>query len=698
MKEFKPQDIRNLAVIGHGSTGKTSLVEAMLFNGKMISRLGKVNEGNTVTDYDPCEIDKKVSLSSAFVHTEWGNSKINLADTPGYGDFISDSRAVLRGMDIGLLIVCAVSGVEVQTEKLWRFLNELEKPRAIFINKLNRDNISLEKTIDNLNDNLAGTSLAVITMPIGTGQNFKGIIDLLQMKAYTYAADGSGIPTIGDIPSELQDEAQTYREKLVESVAESDDNLLEKFLEEGELSEHEIQAAIKDGIINCTLTPVFCGSADNNMGVSVLLDHIIDFLPSPVDMPPVSLSKPNSDEETSLACDPNGPFSALVVKTVVDVYAGKLSILRVFRGTVSSDNSIYNVTKEISERNGGLALLQGKEHPSVKNIVAGDLAAILKLDKTGTGDSLGDKKNPLLHPPIKFTQPAISFAVRPKSKSDDEKLSSSLSKIIDEDPTLHIHRDEETHELLISGMGHQHIEVALEKMQRKFHIEVELELPHVPYRETIRGKTEVQGRYKKQSGGRGQYGDTWLRIEPLESGKGFEFVNEIVGGAIPRNFIPAVEKGLIDAMKKGPLAGFPVVDLRITLYDGSYHNVDSSEMAFKVAASMGFKKGVMQSEPVLLEPVMNMHIEAPGDYMGAIMGDISQRRGRVQDTVIRGKNQGVEAQVPLAEVLDYAPDLKSMTSGRGSYTMEFSHYSQMPAHLAQKVIDDAKIEHEHEEH
>ncbi len=698
MKEWKPSEIRNIAVIGHGGSGKTSLVEALLFNGKMTSRLGKVQDGNTVTDFDPIEIKKQVSLSSSFAYTEWKSRKINLADTPGYGDFISDARAVLRGMDVGLLMINAASGVEVQTEKLWRFLNELKKPRAIFINKLNRENTSVEQILENINETLPETSKALINIPLGAAEKFNGIVDLISMKAHVYKLDDSGEFEITDIPEEMLATVKSYHEKLVEAVAESDDKLIEKYFETGDLSEEEILNGIESGIVNCTLTPIFCGAADHNIGIANLMDHIIDFLPPPTDLPPQAGRNPQNDEELSFACDESQPFSGLVVKTMVDIFAGKITIIRVFSGSLNAEGNVYNVTRNVDERIGGLVLLQGKDHPAIKKVAAGDIAAIIKLNKTSTGDTLGDKKNPLVYPPIEFPEPAIAFAVKPKSKADDEKLTSSLSRIIDEDPTLHIHRDEETHELLISGMGQQHIEVALEKMKRKFNIDVILDLPHVPYRETIKKKVEVQGKYKKQSGGRGQYGDTWLRLEPLPKGSGFQFVNEITGGAIPRGYIPAVEKGLVEAMKKGPLAGFPVVDLKITLYDGSYHDVDSSEMAFKVAASMGFKKGVMQSDPILLEPIMSVNVEAPGDYMGTIMGDISSRRGRVQDTVVRGKNQAIEALVPLSEVLQYAPDLKSMTSGRGSYHMEFSHYEEMPAHNAQKIIEEKKKEQHHEEH
>jgi elongation factor G len=688
---YETGNIRNVGLIGHGHSGKTSLTEAMLFDAKALDRLGKVEDGSTTTDYDEDEKKRQTSISSALAYCEWSKHKINILDTPGFGTFIADTRASLRAVDAAIIVVNAVAGVEVMTEKVWGFANEYDLPRLAFINRLDRERASFERCLVSMKDQLS-KDITPIQIPLGEEEAFRGVIDLIKKKALVYQKDLSGNYKVEEIPVDFKDRVEQYRNTLMEKVAELDDALLEKYLESGELSEEEITSGLRKATQARQIIPVFCGSATNNIGVQPLLDAIVKWLPSPLEISPRVGVKPGTEEKITRKVDPGEPFSALVFKTVVDPFAGRVSMVRVCSGKLNADSQIYNSSKGERERVGVVAWLQGKKQKPVDSISAGDLAAIVKLNHTLTGDTLCDEKNAILYPPTEFPQGIISFAVEPKSRGDEEKISVALAKINQEDPALRYHRDPQTKELLVSGMGQLHVEVAIDKLKNRYGVEVDLKPPKVPYKETIKAKTQVQGKYKKQSGGRGQYGDTWLRLEPLQRGKGFEFGDEIVGGVVPKQYIPAVEKGLLEAIQTGILAGYPVTDLKITLYDGSYHDVDSSEMAFKIAASIGFKEGMKQCNPTLLEPIMNVEITAPEEYMGDLIGDLNGRRGRVLGMDSQGGTQHIRAQVPMAEMLKYAPALRSITGGRGDYTMEFSHYDEVPGHLQGKIIEEVKRE------
>ncbi len=688
---YEAANIRNVGLVGHGHSGKTSLTEAMLFDARAIDRLGKVEEGTTTTDYDEDEKKRQVSISSALAYCEWNKHKINILDTPGFGTFIADTRASLRAVDSAIVVVNAVAGVEVMTEKVWGFINEYDLPRLAFINRLDRERASFERTLTSMRD-LLSKDILPVQVPLGEEEAFRGVIDLIRNKALVYQKDLSGSYKVEEIPPDLKNQVEKYRGELMEKVAELDDELLEKYLESGELSEEELTTGLRKAILARQIVPVFCGSATNNIGVQPLLDAIIKWLPSPSERPPMVGVKPGTEEKVVRHVDPNEPFSALVFKTIVDPFAGRISLLKMCSGRLQVDSQVYNSSKRERERVGAIVWLQGKKQKPVESATAGDLVAVLKLVHTLTGDTLCDEKNPIVYPPIEFPQPVISFAIEPKSRGDEEKISAALARINQEDPALRYHRDPQTKELLVSGMGQLHVEVAIDKLKNRYGVEVDLKTPKVPYKETIKSKTEVQGKYKKQSGGRGQYGDTWLRLEPLPRGKGFEFAEEIVGGVVPKQYIPAVEKGLLEAIQSGVLAGYPVTDIKITLFDGSYHEVDSSEMAFKIAASIGFKEGMKKCNPTLLEPIMLVEVTAPEEYMGDIIGDLNSRRGRVLGMDSQGGIQRIRAHVPLAEMLKYSPALRSITGGRGDYTMEFSHYEEVPSHLQAKIIEEAKRE------
>jgi len=689
MKVYQADQIRNVGVIGHGDSGKTSLVSALLYGAGTVNRLGKVDDGTTVTDFDPEEIERKITISSAVCYAEWKKTKINFIDTPGYGNFILDAKSCLRVVESALVTVCAVSGVEVQTEKGWAFCEEFGLSRLIVLNKLDRDRADFDRAMESIN-NTFGRNAVPVQLPIGTEASFTGVIDLLSMKAHTYEQDESGKFTTGDIPDELQDKAAAEREKLVEMIAEMDDALLEKFFDSGELTQQELVQGLKAGIRDLKIYPVFCVSAGKNIGIHHLLDALIDFGVSPADNSTVPGIDRESGEEVDIATGPDAPLAAFVFKTLADPYAGKITLFRIFGGTVASDSSVFNTTRDSQERMGSISLLQGKNPEQVAEVAAGDIGSVAKLKITQTGDSFRPKGENVVVAPVKLPQPAMSYAIEPKSRGDEDKISSAMTRILEEDPTLRWGRDPQTNELLISGMGQTHVEVAVAKLKRRFGVEVILHPPKVPYLETIKGKAEVQGRHKKQTGGRGQFADCWIRFEPLPHGQDFEFANEIFGGSIPRNYVPAVEKGIQEARQRGFLAGFPMIDFKATVYDGSYHNVDSSEMAFKIAASLAFRKAMEIAHPTLLEPVMDVEVTAPEECMGDIMGDMNSRRGKVQGMTPMGSNQLIKVQVPMAEMLTYMPTLNSITGGRGSYTMAMSHYDEVPAHLMQKVIDEHK--------
>lgn len=688
----KTATIRNLAFVGHSGCGKTSLAEALLFSAGATKRLGKVDDGSSVLDYEPEEIKRKITISSSFHHYSYKKHTVYLADTPGDDNFLADTRAVLHVTDAAVVVIDAVDGVKVGTEKVWHTADEHNLPRLVFINKMDRERADYAQVLAGLK-NILEAQVVPLQYPLGQEAAFQGVVDLVSLKAYT---GGSGKMEAGPVPDEFKDEVEQWRGDLLNYAAESDDALIEKFLEEGDLSPEEIYQGLRLGTLKGQIVPVLFGATHNNLGYELLLDAINHYLPAPEDRGRIKGVNAATQEEVALDPDPDGPLAAQVFKTVADPYAGRLSIFRVFSGTMKSDATVLNVTKSVPERYGQLFLPEGKGQKPVSEVGPGAFAAVAKLKETVTGDTLGTETLPILLPPLGAAKPMITLAVEPKTKGDEDKVFSSIQKILEEDNSLRLTRNAETKEILLSGVGSVHIEATIEKLKRKFGVEVNLKQPKVPYRETIKGTTKVQGKYKRQSGGRGQYGDTWLEISPLPRGEGFEFVDNIVGGVIPKNYIPSVEKGIVEAMQEGVLAGFPVVDVKVRLYDGSFHEVDSSDMAFKIAGSMGFKKGVQQSNPTLLEPIMKMVVSVPEENMGDIIGDLNARRGRVLGVEAQGRTQVITAQVPMAEVLMYAPDLISKTGGRGSYDMEFSHYEEVPPHLAEKIIAEAQAAKEKE--
>jgi elongation factor G len=682
--------IRNVGVVGHGGVGKTSLVEAMLFAAGAVTRLGKVDDGSTTTDFDPDEIRRKISINTSVAYCDWKGHHLNLVDTPGYGDFIADARAGLRVVEAALVVVDAVAGVQVQTEKVWKFATEYDLPRAIVVNRLDRERSDFFRTFESLGKRLKGR-LVALHLPIGEESGFRGFVDLVKMKAVVVAGNK---PAEGDIPGDLADRAKEYREKLVEAAAETDDDLLAKYLEEGSLGEAEMLKALRAGITQGKLMPVMCAAASKSIGIHALLDLIVDELPSPAERAEVTGTDLKSKQAATRNADPKAPVTALVFKTLSDPHIGKLSLFRVMTGTLRADSTLYNPAHAARERMGHVSWLQGKTQKNVEALGPGEIGVAQKLKETQTGDTLTEEAQPFELPKITFPEAAISFAIQPKTRCDEDKISNALARISEEDPTVHYHFDPETKQLLVSGVGSLHVEMVVERMKRKYNVEVNLLPPRIPYKETVKGRAEGQGKYKKQTGGRGQYGDTWLRVEPMQRGGGFEFVDDIFGGAVPRNFIPSVEKGVRDCMKKGILAGYPVVDMKVTLYDGSYHDVDSSDMAFQIAASMGLQKVFMDARPILLEPIMNVEITTPADHAGDVIGDLNSRRGRIVGMEPAGETAAVRAVVPMSEMLTYESSLRSMTGGRGGYSMEFSHYEEVPSSLADKVIKEAKADRE----
>lgn len=685
--------IRTVGIIGHGSAGKTSLAEAMLFDAGETTRLGKVDDGSSVMDFEPEEINRKTTHNASFNSFSWAKHWFNIIDTPGDFNFLGDTKTTLQGVDSALVIIDAIDGVKVQTEKVWEFADEFSLPRMIFINKMDRERANFNEVVKDIKENF-GNNAVPVHIPIGAEDNYQGIIDVLHEKAYFFNADESGKFKEKSIPADMSNEVSDYREKLIEAIAESSDELLEKYLEGEELSGDELEEALRNGTINADIIPISCGSAAKNMGIQTLLNLMVSVLPSPVDRGPKVGEDPKTGDKIERNPDPDAPFSALVIKTISDPYTGRLSIFRIFSGMLREDSTFYNATHRTKERFGQILRIKGKEQQAIPEAKPGEIVAVAKLKETTTGDTLCNEKEHIVYTSTELMPTIVDFAVEPKSKGDEEKIFSSLARLQEEDLTLRIHRNDQTKEMIISGMGEIHIEAAIDKLKRKFGVEVNLKTPKVPYKETIKGKTRVQGKYKKQSGGRGQYGDCWIILEPLPRGQGFEFVDKIVGGVIPRQFIPAVEKGIVGAMEEGVLAGFPVVDVKVELVDGSYHSVDSSEMAFKIAGSMAFKKGQTDAKPTILEPIMSMEITVPDDYMGDIIGDLNARRGKVLGVDSKGKNQIIRANVPLSEVLRYAPDLRSITAGRGMFTMEFSHYEEVPSQLQEAIIEQVNREKE----
>ena len=694
MKVYEAPNIRNIAVVGHSGAGKTQLVSALLFDAGAVNRFGRVDDGTTVTDYDDEEIARKHTLACSLAYAEWNKHKINFIDTPGMANFLSDARAALRVCDGAMVVVDAVAGVQVSTEKVWEAASDLDVPRIVVLNRLDRERASVDRALESLHS-VFGRAVVPVQLPIGQEKTFRGVIDLIGMKAWTFATDGSGKPTEGAIPADLESAAATAREALIEMVAEADDALMEKFFEAGTLTQEELLAGLKRGIAAGRVFPMLCASASANVGIAPLLDALIAYVPSPAERP-LKAKKAKSDDEFSIDAKPDGPTAAFIWKTVADPFAGRISMFRVVSGTLKSDSTVHNVTKDQPERLGHLVLLQGKTQAPVPEIKAGDIGAVAKLKESLTNELLADKSVSFSIPGTKFPEPVISYAIEPKSRGDEEKISTALHRLQEEDPTINYSRDQQTKELLLAGQGQSHIEVTVAKLKRRFGVEVNLKLPRIPYRETITAATEAHGRHKKQTGGHGQFGDCKVKFEPLPRGSEFEFVDDIFGGSIPRQFIPAVEKGIQDARLRGFLAGYPMVDFRATVFDGSFHAVDSNELSFKMAGSLAFKDGMSRARPTLLEPVMDVEVYAPSDYAGDLMGDLNGRRGRIGGMDSRGASTIIRAKVPMSEMLTYEQHLTSATGGRGAYHMEFSHYEEVPSHLHGKIIAAAKAERGHE--
>jgi elongation factor G len=692
MKVYDAAAIRNVAVVGHGGSGKTQLVSAMLFVAGMVNRLGRVDDGTTVTDYDEEEIARKHTLAASLAYAEWNKTKINLIDTPGFGNFFSDARAAMRVADAALVVVDSVAGVEVQTEKAWNAAQDLDLPRIVVLNRFDRDRASLSRSLESLRQAF-GRTVMPIQLPIGEGPEFTGVVDLVAMKAYTFAPDGSGKMSDVAVPDAMAADAAAARDALVEMVAETDEQLMEKFFDAGTLSQDELVAGLKTATSAAKIAPLVCTSGSANIAIQPLLDAVISYTPSPAERP-FRVAGADGAEGVSKTADDKAPYAVFVWKTVADQFAGRITMFRVYQGVLKADSTVFNATQDTQERLGHLAVMQGKTQTTVPELRAGDLGAVAKLKDTRTNDTLADRSAGVIFPPVAFPEPVLSYAIEPKSRGDEDKISSAMHRLEEEDPTIRYARDQQTNELLLAGQGQLHIEVTVAKLKRRFGVDVNLKPPRIPYRETIGAATEAHGRHKKQTGGHGQFGDCKIKVEPLARGADFEFVDDIFGGAIPRQYIPAVEKGIQDARMRGYLAGFPMVDFRVTLFDGSFHAVDSNELSFKLAGSLAFKDAMSRARPTLLEPIMNVEVYAPSDHAGDLMGDLNGRRGRISGMDTRGAMTVIKAQVPMAEMLTYEQHLTSATGGRGTYHMEYSHYEEVPSHLQAKIISAAKAERE----
>ncbi len=681
--------LRTIAIAGQGGTGKTQLAEAMLFAAGATSRLGRPDDGSSSLDFEPEELNHHISINSAFHHLNWKKTEVIFADTPGYSAVLPETLTTLRAVDGVVMLISPGADTKVESEKIWTAVNDLGLPRIAFVSRLDRERTSFAAALKDL-EKVLGAKTVVLSIPIGDELGFKGVIDVLAMKALTYT-DQSGKPREEELSGDLKERAEAARNAAFEAVAETDDELLEKYLDQGSIGEAEARTALHAAVLAGKLTPVFCGSGAKNIGVGPLLDAIVTMLPAPSERPAVQGTHPTKGEPEERKIDPTAPFAALVFKTAIDPFAGKLSFFRVLSGTAHSDAPVLNASRESKERFGQLLRLEGKKQAPIPQAIAGEIVAVAKLKDTTTGDVLTDEKSPFqVESPLTRQSPVISFAIRPKTKGDEEKASAALQKLVEEDLALDMHRDAQTHEIILSGTGQMHIELTVEKLKRKFNVEVELQAPKVPYKEAIKGRAEAQGKYKRQSGGRGQYGDCWLKVAPLPRGTGFQFVDEIVGGAIPRNFIPSVEKGVRNTLVQGFLSGNEMVDVQVTVFDGSYHDVDSSDMAFQIAASMGIKAALEKAKPIILEPIVAIEVSCPDECMGDVIGDLNSRRGKVLGMDSKGSGQVIKAQVPMAEVLKYAPDLRSITSGRGSFEQHFSHYEEAPPMVAEKIIKEAQ--------
>jgi elongation factor G len=691
VKEYLPVNIRNCAVVGHATVGKTTLSEAMLFTAGEVNRLGKVDDGSTTSDYNADEISRKISISSSFLHCAWKTSKVNILDTPGYPDFIGEVIASLRVADLGIVVLNAVAGVEVGTEMIWRASQKSKNGRLLFINRMDKEHADFNKCIQNAAGRF-GNGVAPIQIPVNAGEEFDSFIDVMRMVLVKYEKDGSGKHTTSDIPEQFKAQANAAHERLIELAAESDDKLLEKFFEEGTLSADEIKQGIKSGIVKEGIFPALCGAAAKNIGIHELLEFISEYGPSPQDREPETVKRPKSDEHVKIECKEDGHLAALVFKTVSEAHVGELSFFKIMSGKLSAGVEVSNSSRHVTEKIGQIYLMNGKNRKEIGTLNAGDIAATVKLRDTHTGNTLCDKRDPVVLTGIDFPEPVIRVAIEPKSKGDEEKISTGLHTLHEQDPTFVSTYDPELRQTIISGQGEVHLDIIVKRLKDKFGVEVDLAEPKIPYRETIKGRSEAQGRYKKQSGGRGQYGDCWVKLEPLPRGTGFEFEDGIVGGVIPGKYIPAVEKGVREALEEGVVAGYRVTDIKVTVFDGSYHDVDSSEMAFKIAGSMGFKKAFQDAKPVLLEPIYDVEVIVPEEFMGDVMGDLSSRRGKISGMEAEGPFQVIKAKVPLAELYRYSTSLRSLTQGRGSHRRKFSHYEDVPHEVTQKLIAAAQEE------
>lgn len=686
MKTYSSDKIRNIGLFSHGGAGKTTLVEALLYNTGATNRLGKVEDGNAVADYDPEETKRHISVNTALIPCEWQDHKINVLDTPGYLDFVGEVKEAARVVDGAVVLVCSVAGIEVGTDMVWKYTED--QPRFVFISRMDRDNANFDQVLAQLRERY-GRGVLPLLLPLGSRTHFDGVIDVIRMKAYR--GEKSAEETI---PAEYQDAAAAAREQIVEAIAEADDELMLKYLEGESLTPDEISTGLRKGVQTGRIIPVLCGAALHNKTVPPVLDALVDYMPSPLERPAATATIAGTEAEEKLSPRPDGPLAALVFKTTADPYVGKISLFKVYSGIMRSDTRVFNVNADEEERIGQLFTLRGREQLPVAEFAPGDIGGVAKLAHASTGDTLCDKDQPLRLPGIEFPRPVFAVAVQPKTKADMDKLSSGLNRLTEEDPTVQVYREPDTSELILSGMGESHVDVALERMHRKFGAEVTTSVPKVPYKETIRTTAQGQGRHKKQTGGRGQFGDVFIRMEPAERGFGFEFLDEVVGGSVPRNYIPSVEKGIREAMKTGILTGFPVVDFRAALYDGSYHQVDSSDIAFQLAAIIAFKKVSEMAGPMLLEPIMKASVTVPEDYMGDVIGDLNSKRGRVMGMDSVAGFSTISVEVPLAEMQRYATSLRSMTQGRGVFTMEFDHYEEVPAHLVEAIVEQAQKERE----
>jgi elongation factor G len=689
MRVYDAASIRNLALVGHTAAGKTQLASAILSDTGAINRFGKVDEGTAPTDFDEEEIARKHTLSASLAYAEWSKQKINLIDTPGMGNFLSDARAAMQVADAAVVVVDAVSGAMVQTEKVWRIAEELNLPRMVVLNRIDRERASLDRALASLHE-ACDRAIIPIQLPIGQEKAFRGVVDLVKKKALVFKTDGTGTFAEEPIPADMTEAAEKAREALIEMVAEADEKLMEKFFDAGTLTDEELVTGLRQATAAAKIFPLLCTSALLNIGTQPLLDAVVAYLPSPAEHPFKGVDK--SGAEVQRAADDKAPAAAFVWKTIADPFAGRITLFRVVSGTLKSDSSVYNKTKDTPERLGHLELLLGKSQTPIPEIKAGDIGAVAKLKDTLTNDTLGDKGDPVVFPALKFPEPVLAYAIEPKSRGDEDKISSSMHRLEEEDPSIHYSRDPQTKELLLAGQGQLHIEVTVAKLKRRFGVDVNLKPPRIPYRETIKASTEAHGRHKKQTGGHGQFGDCKIKVEPLPRGADFEFVDDIFGGSIPRQFIPAVEKGIQDARVRGYLAGYPMVDFRVTVFDGSYHDVDSNELSFKLAGSLAFKDAMTRARPTILEPVMDVEVYTPSDFAGDLMGDLNGRRGRIAGMDTRGATTVIKAQVPMSEMLTYEQHLTSATGGRGSYHMEYSHYDEVPSHLQTKIIAAAKAE------